>query len=55
MLLIFLISQAYSLHIAYLLSNEDAKKFYDNIEDILEQADEADKTFLQVIFIFTLN
>ena len=51
MLLIFLISQAYSLHIASLLSNEDAKKFYDNIEDVLEQADEADKTFLQVIFI----
>jgi len=42
-----IINQAYSLHIASLLSNEDAKKFYDNIEDVLEQADEADKTFLQ--------
>jgi len=46
------ISQAYSMHIATLLSNEEAKKFYDNIEDILEQADEVDKVYLQVIKYF---
>jgi len=42
-----IINQAYSMHIATLLSNEEAKKFYDNIEDILEQADEVDKVYLQ--------
>jgi len=42
-----IINQAYSLHIATLLAPEDAKKFFDNIEDILEQADEVDKVFLQ--------
>jgi len=41
------LNQAYSLHIATLLAPENAKKFYDNIEDILEQADEVDKVYLQ--------
>lgn len=40
-------SQGYSLQIATLLS-ENQKAFYDNIEDILEQADEVDKKYLQV-------
>lgn len=34
------------MHIANLLS-EGQKTFFDNIEDILEQADEVDKKFLQ--------
>ena len=41
-------SQAYSLHIATLLAPEQGKQYYDNIEDILEQADEVDKVYLQV-------
>ncbi|CAF0949106.1 unnamed protein product [Brachionus calyciflorus] len=40
------LNQGYSLHIASLLS-EGQKTFYDNIEDLLEQADEVDKKFLQ--------
>ena len=44
-------SQAYSLHIAALLTPEFQKTFYDSIEDILDQADEVDKKFLQVNFI----
>ena len=39
-------SQAYSLHIAAALS-EGQKQFYDTIEDILDQADEVDKKYLQ--------
>lgn len=41
-----ILNQAYSLHIASLLS-EGQKTFYDTIEDILEQADEVDKKYLQ--------
>lgn len=40
-------SQGYSLQIATLLG-ENQKVFYDNIEDILDQADEVDKKYLQV-------
>ncbi len=36
------------MHIAALL-NENNKIFYESIEDILDQADEVDKKFLQVI------
>lgn len=39
-------SQAYSLHIATLLP-ENQKTFFDNIEDLLDQADEVDKKYLQ--------
>ncbi len=39
-------SQAYSLQIATLLP-ENQKTFFDNIEDLLEQADEVDKKYLQ--------
>jgi hypothetical protein len=35
------------LHIASVLT-EGQKQFFDSIEDILEQADEVDKKFLQV-------
>jgi len=42
-----IINQAYSLHIATLLAPEQGKQYYDNIEDILEQADEVDKVYLQ--------
>jgi len=41
-----ILNQGYSLQIATLLS-ENQKAFYDNIEDILEQADEVDKKYLQ--------
>lgn len=41
-----ILNQGYSLQIASRLS-ENQKVFYDNIEDILEQADEVDKKFLQ--------
>lgn len=42
-----IVNQGYSLHIASVLA-ENNKVFYDNIEDILDQADEVDKTSLQV-------
>lgn len=42
-----IVNQAYSLHIATLLTPEYQKTFYDTIEDILDQADEVDKKFLQ--------
>lgn len=41
-----IINQAYSLHISLDLP-ETEKTFYNNIEDILEQADEVDNTYLQ--------
>lgn len=41
-----ILNQGYSLHIASLLS-EGQKTFFDTIEDILDQADEVDKKFLQ--------
>jgi oligosaccharyltransferase complex subunit delta (ribophorin II) len=41
-----ILNQGYSLQIATLLS-ENNKVFYDNIEDILDQADEVDKKYLQ--------
>ena len=44
-----IINQAYSFHIATLLAEEEAKKFYEGVEEILEQADEVDKTILQVM------
>lgn len=42
-----IVNQAYSLHIATLLTAEHQKTFYDTIEDIVDQADEVDKKFLQ--------
>lgn len=41
-----MLNQGYSLHIAALLS-ENNKVFYDSIEDVLDQADEVNKVFLQ--------
>lgn len=41
-----ILNQAYALNIAYYL-NENEKPFYNNIEDLLDQADEVDKNFLQ--------
>ena len=41
-----ILNQAYALNIAYVL-NENEKPFYNNIEDLLDQADEVDKKFLQ--------
>ena len=41
-----ILNQAYALNIAYNL-NENEKPFYNNIEDLLDQADEVDKKFLQ--------
>jgi len=41
-----IVNQGYSLHIATLLG-ENSKVFYDSIEDILDQADEVDKKYLQ--------
>ncbi len=43
-----ILNQGFSLHIAAKLS-ENNKPFYENIEDILDQADEVDKVMLQVI------
>jgi hypothetical protein len=46
-----LYSQAYSLHIgASLAADDEAKRFYASVDDILDQADEVDKKLLQVIF-----
>jgi oligosaccharyltransferase complex subunit delta (ribophorin II) len=42
-----IINQAYSLQIAAQLASENQKVFYDTIEDILDQADEVDKKYLQ--------
>jgi oligosaccharyltransferase complex subunit delta (ribophorin II) len=42
-----IVNQAYSLHIATHLTPEHQKTFFDTIEDILDQADEVDKKFLQ--------
>lgn len=42
-----IVNQAYSLHIATHLTAEHQKTFLDTIEDILDQADEVDKKFLQ--------
>lgn len=41
-----ILNQAYALNIAYYL-NENEKPFYNNIEDLLDQADEVDKKYLQ--------
>lgn len=41
-----IVNQGYSLHIASVLA-ENNQVFYDSIEDILDQADEVDKTSLQ--------
>jgi len=41
-----ILNQGYSLHIASQLT-ENQKQFFDSIEDILDQADEVDKKYLQ--------
>lgn len=42
-----ILNQGFSLHIAAKLQSEHSKVFYDNIEDILDQADQVDKVNLQ--------
>jgi hypothetical protein len=44
------------LHIgASLTADDEAKKFYSSVEDILDQADEVDKKLLQVIYLKFLS
>jgi hypothetical protein len=48
-MIVKLFSQAFSLHIgASLTADDEAKKIYASVDDILDQADEVDKKLLQV-------